>query len=78
MFPIYTLCNMIAALTVDELKTLNPDGGVYGLEAWKNGTIGTIGAFFGLACVQTLFFYCSCVIIEKIWPKRAEEKYDEE
>ena len=33
--------------------------------------------FFILGCIQALIFWCSAVVIDKIWPKRADEYFFE-
>lgn len=73
MFPVYALANCFGSLVWNADKP--GYGNIYGIERWNSHPhmailLFIIGAFF-----QGGVFYCLCVIVEKFWPKRAEEEF---
>lgn len=76
MCPFYMLANLWGSFYIPKLYESNKDGGVYGLEGWRVSPVRAIFVFMIMAFAQGGTFYCLCSIIERVWPKKAEEHYE--
>jgi hypothetical protein len=75
MWPCYMTCNWIGAMTLGNMATKEP-GSIYGPETWGTNPLLSIFYFFLLGIFQSAIFYCTASLVDKVWPKRAEEIID--
>lgn len=76
MFPFYMLCNWWGAMTIGLMSDPNIKGKIYGPEEWATNVPITILYFFILGLLQSLIFYLTAILIDRIWPKRKEEQFN--
>merc|ERR1712224_828724 len=74
MCPLYMMCNCIGALTLGNMGT-GVKGSIYGPEMWDSAPFLTIFYFVLLALFQGFLFWCSAGIVDKVWPKTADEEF---
>jgi hypothetical protein len=67
-------CYMIANWMVSTMVTKT--GTIYGVEAWNTNVGGTIVLFIISGLIQAFIFWISCVILDKCYPKRADEEFN--
>lgn len=76
MFPVYMLCNCYGVFHIPGQLDKFPWGSIYSIEGWVDYPVMTVFIFFVAAMIQGGLFYCSCSIVDRVWPKREEEYYD--
>ena len=77
MFPCYTICNWWGAMTLGYMADPTIKGRVYGPEKWDTNIPYTLFCFFLLGVAQAGIFYGTAHLVDKIWPKRKEERFDD-
>lgn len=75
MCPTYMCCNWYGAMTLGNMAT-GKKGQIYGPEMWDTNVPLTMFYFAILAAAQAGIYYCLCTVVEKIWPKRPEEEFE--
>lgn len=77
MCPFYMCANAWGALNFEYLVKAHENGSVYGVEQWKTNALLTVGMFIIMAFFQSGIYYCLCSIVERCWPKREAEMFDQ-
>lgn len=75
MFPFYACLNYIFSYRLGSFVHKGKMGDIYGFEKWDTDVPGTLLIFVIGAFLQGGLYYCFSAIVEKIWPKRAEEEF---
>jgi len=76
MFPFYMFANLFGSLTMGSMIDKSM-GTLYGFEQWIDAPIQTILLFIFCGFIQGGLIYCTAACMDRIWPKRAAELFDQ-
>jgi hypothetical protein len=77
MCPIYMVCNWIGSWKIGSFIVPGRKGDIYGFEYWATNIPLTIFLFVLVAGVQAFIHWGTAKLIDRIWPKRNNEIYEE-